>query len=223
MTPNSVFRARAREQLGGNIFSPNWLMGLVVLFVAGLIVSIAASILPGVGFFIAGMAEGFLYFGISQIFLSLVRGKKKTIDIGDMFIGGNKMGDLILLGLLKNLFITLWGMLFVIPGVIKSYSYAMAYYIKYDHPEYDWQTCITESRKMMDGHKWRLFCLDFSFIGWIIVGTLCCGIGTLWVKPYQEAAHANFYDDLKAHYEPAPIVVEELPVAEEGADDNGAV
>ena len=216
MTPNFVFRARAREQLGGNIFSPNWLMGLVVLLVAGLIVSAASSFVVIVGL----MAEGFLYFGISHIFLSLVRGKKKTIDIGDMFIGGNKMGDLILLGLIKNVFLFLWFLLFFIPGVIKYYSYAMAYYIKYDHPEYDWKTCITESCKMMDGHKWRLFCLDFSFIGWIIVGAMCCGIGTLWVKPYQEAARANFYDDLKAHYEPAPLVAEEIPTAEEGTDDN---
>lgn len=206
MTPNSVFRARAREQLGRSIFSNNWLMALLVGLVQGLLISVGSSFV-----IVAALVEGFLAYGIAHIYLSLVRGKKNTIDIGDMFMGGSKMGDLILLGLMKNVFIALWSLLFVIPGIVKSYSYAMAYYIKYDHPEYDWNTCITESRKMMDGHKWRLFCLHFSFIGWMIVGALCCGIGTLWVVPYMAAADANFYDDLKAHYEPAPIVVEEIP------------
>ncbi len=214
MTPNSVFRARAREQLGRSIFSNNWLMALLVGLVQGLLISVGSSFFV----FVAFLVEGFLAFGIAHIYLSLVRGKKNTVDIGDMFMGGSKLGDLIVLGLLKNVFIGLWSMLFVIPGLVKTYSYAMAYYIKYDHPEYDWNTCITESRKMMDGHKWRLFCLDFSFIGWMIVGSLCCGIGTLWVVPYQEAARANFYDDLKAHYEPAPIVVEEVTEETEDAE-----
>ena len=140
-------------------------------------------------------------YGLCHVYLSLVRGKATTVQVGDLFLGGNRMGDLILLGLLKNLFISLWSLLFVIPGVVKSYSYAMAYYIKYDHPEYDWKRCIDESRAMMNGHKWRLFCLEFSFIGWWIVGFLCLGVGTLWVAPYQSAAIANFYDDLKMHYD----------------------
>lgn len=213
MTPNYVFRAKAREQLGHSIFSTNWLMALVVGLVASMVISAGSSFFLVVGL----MAEGVLYYGISHIYLSLVRGKRKTVEIGDLFIGASKMGDLILLGLLKNVFLFLWSLLFLIPGVVKYYSYAMAYYIKYDHPEYDWNACITESRKMMDGHKWRLFCLDFSFIGWVIVGYICCFIGVLWVVPYMEAARANFYDDLKAHYEPAPIVVEEIP-AEDAAE-----
>ena len=206
MTPNSVFRARARQQLGSGIFSTNWLMGLVVCFVNTLLIGIGSSLIGIIGF----LVEGFLAFGLCHVFLSLARNKKNTIDIGDLFLGGSHMGDLLLLGLLKNVFIALWSLLFVIPGLIKTYSYSMAYFIKYDHTEYDWNTCITESRKMMDGHKWRLFCLDFSFIGWLILGSLCCGIGVLWVYPYMQAARANFYDDLKAHYEPAPIVVEEV-------------
>ena len=216
MTPNSVFRARAREQLGKSIFSNNWLMALVVCLINGLLISVGGSFVV-----VAFLVEGFLAFGVSHIYLSLVRGKKNTIDVGDMFLGTKCLGDTAMLGLLKNLFIALWSLLFVIPGIIKTYSYAMAYYIKYDHPEYDWNTCITESRKMMDGHKWRLFCLNFSFIGWLIVGYLACGIGLLWVAPYMEVARANFYDDLKAHYEPAPIVAEEASAEEAPAEDAG--
>jgi uncharacterized membrane protein len=215
MTPNYVFRARARQQLGSSIFSGAWLMALVVMLIQSMLVSIGSYFFAVVGF----MVEGFLAFGIAHVYLSLVRGKKKTVDIGDMFLGNKYLGDNIMLGLMKNVFIALWSLLFVIPGIIKGYSYAMAYYIKYDHPEYDWKTCITESRKMMDGHKWRLFCLEFSFIGWLLLGSLVCGIGVLWVIPYMQAANANFYDDLKAHYEPAPIVVEEA-TAEAGTDDS---
>ena len=197
MTPNSEFRARARAQLGHGIFTEVWMMALLVSLLAGAIISLGSYYFAVVAY----MAEGFLAYGLCHVYLSLVRGKATTVQVGDLFLGGNRMGDLILLGLLKNLFISLWSLLFVIPGVVKSYSYAMAYYIKYDHPEYDWKRCIDESRAMMNGHKWRLFCLEFSFIGWWIVGFLCLGVGTLWVAPYQSAAIANFYDDLKMHYD----------------------
>ena len=82
----------------------------------------------------------------------------------------------------------------IIPGIVKAYAYSMAYYIKLDHPDYGWNACITASRQLMDGHKWEKFVLDLSFLGWIIVGSLCLGVGTLWVTPYMEAANAQFYE-----------------------------
>lgn len=71
----------------------------------------------------------------------------------------------------------------------------MAEYISAEYPDADWKECLDQSRKMMNGYKWRLFCLDLSFIGWWIVGGLVCGIGSLWVAPYHEAARAQFYLD----------------------------
>ena len=70
--------------------------------------------------------------------------------------------------------------------------------IKADHPEMDAMTCIKESQKLMNGHKMDFFILQLSFIGWLIVGALCCGIGTLFVAPYMEASKANFYESIKA-------------------------
>ena len=70
---------------------------------------------------------------------------------------------------LLGLFITLWTLLFVIPGMIKSYSYSMTPYILYENKEMTAKEAITQSRKMMKGNKWRLFCLSFSFIGWDIL------------------------------------------------------
>jgi uncharacterized membrane protein len=166
---------------------------------------------------------GFLSFGLARVFLQLVRGQKDKVEIGDLFSGSEHFGSLLVLNLLIGLFTFLWSLLFIIPGIIKSYAYSMAFYIKHDHPEYDWKQCMDESQRYMKGHKWQLFCLDFSFIGWILLGALCCGIGTLWVTPYQYAARANFYENLKALYDPeveAPAesfdaTAEEAPAAED--------
>ena len=187
---NSELRARAREQLGGNIFGKTWLMALLVLLIGSAIVGLGSTFVV-VGF----LLHGLIMVGVAGIFLSLKR-RGSEIELGDMFNGTKQLTDNLLLGLMYNLFIMLWTMLFVIPGIVKSYAYRMAYYIKNDHPEYNWQQCIDESRKMMNGHKWRLFTLDFSFIGWMILGSLCFGVGTLWVNAYMKAAEANFYMDM---------------------------
>ena len=200
MNENKVFRANARAQLGGGIFANNWLMALLVCFIHSAIMGAISA--TGVGSIATALLNGFFMFGLARVFLQLIRSQKDKIDVGDLFCGTEHFGSLVLLGLMHFLFIFLWTLLFIIPGIIKSYSYAMAFYIKHDHPEYDWKQCIDESRRMMDGHKWQLFCLDFSFVGWFLLGFLCCGIVTLWVTPYQQAARANFYENLKALYDP---------------------
>ncbi len=203
MNENKVFRANARAQLGGGIFQSNWLMALLACFLYSTILSFANSFM--VGGLILG---GFLMFGLNRIFLQLLRGQKDKVDIGDLFCGSEYFGDLLVLNLLQGLFIFLWTLLFIIPGIVKSYAYSMAFYIKNDHPEYNWKQCLDESQRYMKGYKWQLFCLDFSFVGWTIVGMLCCFVGVLWVAPYQYAARANFYENLRAIYEP------EVPGAE---------
>ena len=141
---------------------------------------------------------GPLTYGVSKVFLHLVYGEPIRLEM--MFDGfRDDFGGTLLLGLMETIFIFLWSLLFFIPGIIKSYSYAMSYYIKADHPEYDWQACINGSKRMMQGHKWELFVLDLSFIGWVIVGMLTCGIGMLWVTPYMECTRANFYAYLAAN------------------------
>ena len=74
--------------------------------------------------------------------------------------------------ILQGLYVALWSLLLVIPGIVKSYSYAMAPYIMAEHPALTANEAITESRRIMDGNKWRLFCLDFSFIGWELLCVL---------------------------------------------------
>lgn len=197
MNKNSVFRANARAQLGGGIFQNNWLMALVVCLLYSAIMGFASSFL--IGGLILG---GFLMYGICRVFLQLIRGQKDKIDVADLFCGSDQFADLLVLNLLQGLFTFLWTLLFIIPGIVKSYGYSMAFYIKHDHPEYDWRTCLDESQRYMKGYKWQLFCLDFSFIGWMLIGILTCGAGLLWVTPYQYAARSNFYENLRAIYEP---------------------
>ena len=214
MNKNNVFRANARGQLGGNIFSNTWLMALVVALIYTAIMSFASSILIG-----ALIVGGFLTFGMCRVFLQLIRSQKNKIDVADLFCGSEHFGDLLVLYLLQGLFTFLWTLLFIIPGIVKSYAYSMAFFIKHDHPEYDWKMCLDESQRYMKGYKWQLFCLDFSFIGWILLSILTCGIGMLWVVPYQVAAHANFYENLRAIYEPdAPAAETETMGQSENTD-----
>ena len=77
-----------------------------------------------------------------------------------------------------------------------SYSYAMTEFILAEHPELTAGEAIAQSKVMMAGNRWRLFCLHFSFIGWDILCTLTMGIGHLWLRPYRQAADAVFYREI---------------------------
>ena len=103
--------------------------------------------------------------------------------------------------MLMYIFIFLWSLLLVIPGLIKSFSYAMTPYILVDYPELSANQAINLSRKMMKGHKFDYFWLCLSFLGWILLGALTLGIGYLWLVPYITTASAAFYQDVKAEYE----------------------
>ena len=194
MADNKTIRANARAQLGGNLFSNYWLMMLVVGVIYGVITGFASSIIPGAILIIGGP----LSYGIARVSVNRACGNEK-VDIMDLFKGftENFVGSL-LLGIMQTLFITLWTMLFVIPGIVKSYSYSMAFFIQQDDPSKDWKTCIEESKTMMYGYRWQLFCNDVVMYLWALVGACACGIGVLFVLPYQYMTHANFYLARKA-------------------------
>ncbi|MBR0396930.1 MAG: DUF975 family protein [Eubacterium sp.] len=95
---------------------------------------------------------------------------------------------------LRDLFLMLWCFLFIIPAVVKSYSYRMVPFIIKDHPELSATETITESRRMMDGHKWNTFVLDLSFIGWALLGIITFGlVGIFWTEPYRQNTNAALY------------------------------
>ena len=197
MVSASELRARARQQLGGNIFASKWLYVLLAGLIVSAIVSVSGFI-PVAPLLLCGP----LAVGMSAICLRQVRDNSQPVNIGECFYGftGDRLSRSLVTGLLVSVFTALWSLLFVIPGIVKSYSYSMAFFISLDRPELSSTQCIDESRRMMNGNKMRLFLLDLSFIGWYIVGAFCFGIGTLWVDAYHSMARANFYDELCRSY-----------------------
>jgi len=111
----------------------------------------------------------------------------------DLFSHFEIYGPALCLHLLTGLFVALWSLLFVIPGIVASYSYAMAPFIMAENPNLTARQALNASKQMMDGNKGRLFCLDLSFIGWSILSVLTLGIGSLFLNPYTSAARAAFY------------------------------
>lgn len=101
---------------------------------------------------------------------------------------------------LMGLKIMLWTFLLIIPGIIKSFSYALTPFLLVDCPELTPLQCIKLSDRMMKGHKFDLFYLYLSFIGWFLLGILTLGIGYLWLYPYMQTSIASFYEDVKEQY-----------------------
>jgi hypothetical protein len=171
---------------------------------------------------------GCIRLGLARFRLSLIDGEQPTV--GTLFFGFRRLFfKALALQVLRSLFIFLWSLLFIIPGLIAAYRYAMADYALCENPEMGVRDALRESSRMMKGNKWRLFCLDLSFIGWTLLSLLTCGIGLLWVSPYIEASKAAFYNDLKGEITPeeepaedaaaeeAPATAEETPADKENA------
>ena len=191
MISNAELRARARAALGNYIFNNVWLWSLLLYIIYPVSYTTLSKLnIPTFIFY------GLTGVSIAGVFLSISRTGEAPKFVR-IFDGFKNFGPNLLLGLMITLFTFLWMLLFIIPGIVKMFSYSMAYFIRVDHPEYDWKRCMHESEDMMRGHRWRLFCLMLSFIGWIIVGILALGVGVLWVAPYIETTTAVFYDDLK--------------------------
>lgn len=92
----------------------------------------------------------------------------------------------------------LWTLLFIIPGLIKSYSYRMVPYILSDNEDMSATEAITKSREIMNGNKWRAFVLDLSFIGWVFLSCITLGlVGIFYVAPYISATEAELYEAIK--------------------------
>ena len=132
---------------------------------------------------------------LAMISLNVLRGN--WVSVENLFDGFKNFLNTFLLGLLNSLFIFLWSLLFIIPGIVKELSYSMSYYIMAENPCISQSEARFQSMLMMDGHKWELFCLRFSFIGWILLCILTLGIASFWVIPYMNTATAAFYEDIK--------------------------
>ncbi len=165
----------------------------LISFIASIAAIVALVALAfGVAYFIIG---SFVSVGYAQFNLDLVDGKA---ELGTLFSYYKNWATAAVSALLRTIYVFLWSLLFIIPGIVASYSYAMTDYILAENPSLTASQAIEKSKAMMSGNKWRLFCLHFSFIGWDILASITFGIGYLWLNPYKHAAVAAFYRDVCA-------------------------
>lgn len=186
---NSELRSTARYQLRGQ-WSLTILISVVFMIICGL-----PSDIPYAGSVISLVLAGPLTLGLISCFMKLVR--KKSFKFENLFDGFKNFSSAFILQILVTLFVFLWALLFIIPGIIAAYRYSMSFYILYDNPNIGAMEALDLSKKIMIGNKWKLFCLHFSFIGWAILSILTLGIGFLWLVPYMNTAVANFYESVK--------------------------
>lgn len=161
-------------------------------FLAGsaIIIAVAAIVLAAVYFILGSVIEA----GYAKYNLDLVdRTEAKLESLFTYFYNWKTTAAT---RFLTGLYTLLWSLLFIIPGIMASYSYAMTGYILAEHPELTASEAIERSKEMMSGNRFRLFCLQFSFIGWSILCTFTFGIGNLWLRPYRQAATAAFYREI---------------------------
>ena len=206
-------RAQAREALRGK-----WGVAVAVGLVATLLNG-------GIGVSNSGSAgaEGYLDFvnhdfwiiamtiAVASVLLSLVIGgavqmgwahfntkliKRQEVRFSDLFSQFHRLWTCICMNVVMGFFIVLWSLLFIIPGIIAAYRYAMVPYLMAEFPDLRVMDAMRESKRLMQGNKWRLFCLEISFFGWMLLGAVTFGIAGLWITPYMQAATAAFYMDV---------------------------
>ena len=127
-----------------------------------------------------------------------IKNNNENPELSEIFKGfkGNYLNVVKIL-FLMDLKTLLWLFLFIVPGVIKAYEYSMIPYLLAENPNLSADEAFSLSKQMTTGQKMDLFVLDLSFLGWIILGLICCGIGILFVLPYPEATNAEVYLNLK--------------------------
>lgn len=221
----SDLRSSALQSLRGN-WKPVVLATLVYFLLAflipgpssvldrmGLIPSLSAVAAISCGSFVVGVFFiAPLQFGYCNSILEATRGDIQNTTHNMFHFGfgwkyGRSLGTMILVAI----YTFLWSLLLIIPGIIKTYAYSMALFVSRDYPDIPVDDCIYLSRKLMNGYKFKLFCLQLSFLGWFILSVLTCGIGFLWLVPYYYASVARMYETLKAEHwkgDPIEIVLE---------------
>ncbi|MBR1588944.1 MAG: DUF975 family protein [Kiritimatiellae bacterium] len=146
-----------------------------------------------VQFVVTVFAQGVFTAGWAVFAVSVMRNGANALQV---FSGFHRLFSTGWLMLLRSIRIALWSLLLFVPGIVAFYAYRMSFFLKADHPEWPAGKVLAESKRMMEGHKWRLMCLDASFIGWLLLVLVTFGLATLFVSPYMGVTNAAFYEDL---------------------------
>jgi uncharacterized membrane protein len=181
----------AKESLNGK-----WGLAIGTLVVY-ILISVALQLIPFVGPIASLIISGPFALGLAYFSLSISRNQNPKLE--NIFQGFNNFGTALGAYLLMILFIVLWALLLIVPGIIAAISYSMTFYIIADDNSIGAMEAIDKSKKMMDGYKLKYFYLGLRFIGWALLCILTLGIGFLWLMPYMQVSMAKFYDDVKAN------------------------
>ncbi len=182
-TANKELTAKSRQALQGK-----WGVAVGTNFIFNLVSIVSQEF----GFIIGGPLQQ----GISVFSLNLARGKKA--EIGQLFDGFKNFANALVAFLLTILFVLLWTLLLIIPGIIAAIAYSQTFFIMADDDKIGGYDAMKKSKTMMNGHKWKYFCLCLRFSGWLLLSILSLGVGLLFLLPYMNVCFANFYDDIKA-------------------------
>lgn len=129
-----------------------------------------------------------------------IKARQGDVSFGNLFdnFGTGKYMATVKTMFFRYLYTQLWTLLFIIPGIVKSYEYYLIPYIVAENPTLPKDRVFEISRRTMDGEKWKLFILRLSFLGWEILGLLACCVGIAFVVPYEQATFAEFYACMRA-------------------------
>jgi len=157
---------------------------------------VIALAVAAVGLLFTFFVSGPVSVGKSRFF---IQNRNSYGDLGIMFspFRSGEYLSIVKTMALQKVYIFLWSLLLVIPGIVKSYAYCMVPYILAENPNIGVNRAIQLSEAMTRGEKWNIFVLDLSFFGWYFLGALACGIGTLFVNPYVEATYTELYGVLR--------------------------
>ena len=167
-----------------------------MVFVSTLVV----ALITGTHFLLIGfLLSGPIYTGLSYYLLNIIDQKNDTGDrLEDLIIGfKDQFVTSLVAHILKTVFVLLWSLLFIIPGIIKALAYSQTFYLLSENKKMTASEALKKSEELMRGHKTELFFLYLSFIGWLLLSVLTFGIGLFFLLPYIEMSLAYFYRDLK--------------------------
>lgn len=191
VTHNRDLMRMARESL-----STHWGLAVGVTLLHQVIIQGLSGFIPIVGPIACLLIVGPMAVGVCLVFLSFAR--RTEASVGQLFQGFNQFGTALGAYMLILLFVLLWSLLFLIPGIIAGYAYSMTFFIIADDPSVNASDAIARSKVMMNGNKWKLFCLSWRFFWWSLLCLFTFGIGYLWLGPYMQASMTHFYEDVKA-------------------------
>jgi uncharacterized membrane protein len=188
-TANADLTAAARANLAGR-----WGLGVGFNLLYNVILQ-AMNVIPYLGGIAAGICGPAFTVGSSRFHIAIARGEEATISM--MFSGFKRLGTALWASIVMVVFILLWSLLLIIPGIMASYSYMMIWYILADDPNISAMDALRRSKKIMYGNRMKMFFLSWRFFGWALLCMLTVGIGFLWLIPYINTSMAQFYEDVR--------------------------